>query len=180
MFCANDYSVQAAAFFRPLIVRLSASGALLWANLYDIGTPAVNTLIREFMEDPATGNLYFIGREAGVGGVLFGVVSSAGVLLRAVAISNGASAEGVALSLTANGNFLIGGGTTLPAQGNRDLLFLELTATGAVVRAFAMGVAQDDLIRVMRRTGDVFTAIGFSRHSDDRRLDAVLATFGYD
>ena len=76
---------------RPFIVRLSASGALKWSNVYDIGLFGNDIFLNDCQEDASTGDIYF-GGQISNGAVFFGAVNSVGSPILLQSVQNAGSA----------------------------------------------------------------------------------------
>ena len=136
----QDRSVLPSARNRAFFARLTAGGSIIWAKTHDVGIGAGNSEITACVEDPLSGHFYFTGFTAN-GYLLFGSLDAAGNLLHAQAVKNSGNAKGNGIVPTPDGNYLIVGLVTVPSQGGKDLLFLELKLDGSIVKAIAQGNA---------------------------------------
>ena len=85
--------------------------------------------------------------------------------------------RGQTLTETSLGNFLILGFTTSPSQGSNDILIIEVTKSGVINKASALGLSTNDKIQNTKRLGDNYVAVGVTDAIGGSTTDALLISF---
>ena len=171
--CGGSASSLVGGSAEPLILRLSSSGSLLWANSY--GLVVFLTQIFDCVEAP-DGSIYFTGTILPTG-ALFGAVDSAGSLVMAKSIGNAGFGYGASLAIMPSLNYLLTGYTLLPTQGSTDILLMEMTPSGGLVRALAYGDSGPQAIIRLHQNNGIFVGTGVSHNSATASDDVFIASF---